>query len=544
MQSFKKIISTLLIMVSMCMFCSCGSDNKTSKKTISAVTFNDVTEAKDYSSMASPSDRDPVAEDDEGIVISEDFALSAEGVTIPVYASPVKFGGPHSYAYITCNENDFPFTVKVSVLSRKSFGYADVIPEKLGVKTDIAENEISFNVTGYEKYSLIIDKNYVKPLTVVVRKPEQVEIPANANVIEYKAGVHDVNEIVVTKDDTWIYIHEGAIVRAAQPKSNPVVSKDGLGFARWNSFIRATGVKNLHIVGTGIIDFSHITCHARRGIEINGSENVGIEGVTIINAAEWTVVTNQCKDVVIDDLVLIGHRLNSDGVAIVDTQNAVVTNCFARTGDDHFEVKSITKSSATGGNNIVFRNCKAWPDSCRGFGVISETVNDISDVTFEDCAVLYRITDWWLDSGASEWYMGSLVICLSDSGRVSNITFRNIEIYSETSSVSSDKRPLEEAYFINIAVGHNVWSLENGKGEVGTLDGVVFENISCRKARRIQIKGGCSVTSTICDGRCKIDPEQVTGLVFRNVTVKGKKITSADDSVFDKKGTFGKITVE
>lgn len=68
------------------------------------------------------------------------------------------------------------------------------------------------------------------------------------------------------------------------------------------------------------------------------------------------------SNVTVRDVIIFGYRQNSDGIAMVDTQHALIEDCFIRSGDDLFEVKSMYSDSPSGGNDIVYRNCVAWAD--------------------------------------------------------------------------------------------------------------------------------------------------------------------------------------
>lgn len=44
--------------------------------------------------------------------------------------------------------------------------------------------------------------------------------------------------------------------------------------------------------------------------------------------------------------------------------------------------------------NVTFTNCIAWGGYARCFGITGEVNKKISDITFRDCAVIYRDGIW------------------------------------------------------------------------------------------------------------------------------------------------------
>lgn len=72
---------------------------------------------------------------------------------------------------------------------------------------------------------------------------------------------------------------------------------------------------NITFRGRGILDASACTVHSRHMIGVRG-ENIRLEGVILRDAPLWTVPVDCSKNVVIDNIKLLGRRANSDGIDI------------------------------------------------------------------------------------------------------------------------------------------------------------------------------------------------------------------------------------
>ena len=83
--------------------------------------------------------------------------------------------------------------------------------------------------------------------------------------------------------------------------------------------------------------------------------------------------------------MLLGYRQNSDGICVEDSRAVLVRDCFVRTGDDCFEIKSRYGNCTIPIEDITFDNCNAWPDKARGIGIICETRRDVTDIHFINC---------------------------------------------------------------------------------------------------------------------------------------------------------------
>jgi hypothetical protein len=96
-----------------------------------------------------------------------------------------------------------------------------------------------------------------------------------------------------------------------------------------------------------------------------------------------------------------------------------------------------------------------WSDKVRCLGITGETKNDIYDVVFENCRIVHSFADWTRE-------VGSLAIVVSDSGRIHDITFRNIHICQESNFV------------VVCMIIKDMWSTDD---KAGYVDSIRFENI-------------------------------------------------------------------
>lgn len=422
---------------------------------------------------------------DRGLVTSPYFTAKVNGKTYPVYATRATTG-LQSFVYVdVTNPQNKPINISAEVkLQNISAQKCTVLPESTNLKANFSNKTatVSFSKTGY--YTLIFDEKPDFPITFIVREKEKFEADENATVLRYKPGSYETLHVpaytmayfeagnyelyeITLGANAVIYFEDGTYIK--------LMRKSG-----GNGFIHGWAATNSKVYGHALVDMSNQEHGTYCGIAINYSDNFSISGLTFINSSSWTVPIHTSNNAHVYDLVMLGYRMFSDGVTISDCDGAIVENCFARTGDDAFNVKSFIAGSTT---NVVTRNCQAWCEKAKGFGVIWETVGDIHDIRFENCAVLFYQSAWHDN-------LGPMVITSYNPTNIYNIYFDNIEIYKtfhypiciygETANTN-----IRDIHFNNIKMNTDKKILiSNVNG--GNIGNIYFKNI---------INGGKKITT-------------------------------------------------
>ena len=449
-------------------------------------------------------------DDINGIIISPYYTAKVSGEEIPVYASVVFIrvddtGTLHSFSEIYVDSSkDFSFNIEITGADVE-LKNAIVLPESHGVEAQCKDNTVtaSINKTGIYTF-LFNNANQYYGYTLIVREQidedaeiaEYIEEYGEENVIVLDKGVYEYDYVnFVGQNNQVIYLREGAYVIAnhlfdidcAEDENkyfeDTAWYHNSIGLTRY-PFLNFYNCNNLTLTGRGVIDLTRLDRRERRGVVFTNCNNINVSGIKIINSPEWSFISYCCTDVDIDNVDIIGNRGNCDGFAICNSHNVTVDNCFARVADDTFEVKAL------GGNmdskNITFTNCIAWGGYARCFGITGEVNKMISDVTFRDCAVIYRDGIWDNDR------IGSLVVVAEQTkGGIDGVLFENIEIFRD------EGRPM-------------LVKVYDEEAENFEIKNVVFRNISYTSYMKPKIAGTDSNTNTV---QVELD----------NITVRGKK---------------------
>ena len=436
-------------------------------------------------------------DDINGIIVSPYYTAKVSGEEIPVYASVVFIraddtGTLHSFSEIYVDASaEFSFNIELTGAD-VALKNAIVLPESHGVKARCENNTVTASIIKTGIYTFLFNgANQYYGYTLIVRE----KIDEDAEIAEYIAEYGEDNVIVLDKgvykydyvnfvaqNNQVIYLREGTYVIAnhlydidcAEDENKyfePTAPADNtIGLTRY-PFLNFFNCNNLTFTGRGVIDLTHLDRRERRGVVFTNCNNINISGIKIINSPEWSFISYCCTDVSIDNVDIIGNRGNCDGFAICNSHNVSVNNCFARVADDTFEVKAL--GGTMDSKNITFSNCIAWGGYARCFGITGEVNKKISDVTFRNCAVIYRDGIWNNDR------IGSLVVVAEQTeGSIDGVLFENIEIFRD------EGRPILV----------NIYDEEADNFEIKN---VVFRNISYTSYMKPKIAGTNSSTNTV-----------------------------------------------
>ncbi len=233
-------------------------------------------------------------------------------------------------------------------------------------------------------------------------------------------------------------------------------------------------------------------------------ENVKLAGVHFVDAPSWTIRLGDCQDVLVDGISIKNNPLvpNSDGVHMTLCRNARVTNCNILAGDDAIIVsgfgdeidvhnasnldgkKNFKYGNKTGiaeniivsgcilqslsagirvgygkGNmrNLIFSNIIIH-ESNRGILMNAREEGSINNVLFENFIIKTK------HLGGTWWGRGEPIHVSSfpfskgvNNGTISNISFKNINISSETGIVvwASEMGKVLDIKFDNVAIQIN-----------------------------------------------------------------------------------------
>ncbi len=460
-----------------------------------------------------------------GVIVSPYYTAKIGSADIPVYASMVFLrcedtGTLHSFSEVYV-ESDADFSFNIVLTSKDvKLKNAIVLPESLGVGAQCKNGVVTASISKPGIYTFLFNgaqQLYGYTLFVREKTDEDAEIAmyieqyGEENVTVFEPGVHELDYInFVEKDNQVLYLRQGAYlvakhhydIQSAEDENlymeENAATDNAIGLTRY-PFINFYNCNNIVITGRGAIDMTRLDRRERRGVVFTYCNNVSVSDVKIINSPEWSFISYCCRNVSVEQVDILGYRGNADGFAICNTENAVINNCFARTADDEFEVKALGGTMGT--NNVTFTNCIAWGGYARCFGVTGEVCKKISNITFRDCAVIYRDGIWDNDR------IGSLVVVAEQcEGSIDGVLFENIEIFRDEGRAilvkiydeEKENFEIKNVEFRNISYTSYMPSKIDGTGSDTNTVQVKAENITAN-GKKLSAPGLSFLTGKFCD---------------------------------------------
>ena len=390
-------------------------------------------------------------EDVNGIVISPYYTAKIDEKDIPVYAATVFVGETqegelHSFSEVYLDEGE-EFTFNIQLYS-KDFRIKNAIclPEKTGISAKCSNGVMTASIDDFGIYTFLFNNASQKcayTLFVRERVDEEAEIEAykemygEDHVYVVEKGLVETPYAHFSEENYVVYLKQGAYVLAQhvydimseEDENNciePGAAQDNAFGLTRRPFVNFYKCNNVKLVGRGVLDLSHLDRRERRGLVFTDCQNIEIEGVKIVNSPEWSFITYLCENIKIKDVDIFGYRQNSDAFAICNSENGTIERCFARSGDDLFDVKALGGPLDSSSENITFTDCVAWGGKARCYGIHGEVNRPIRNITFKDSAVICRDATWNNNRIASL----AVIVELAE-GSIDGVTFDNIEIFRD-----------------------------------------------------------------------------------------------------------------
>ena len=408
----------------------------------------------------------------EDIPVSELYQVKVNGKEQRVYHTEF-------FDFVSFLEENEKAEVEISV--NEPFQKAVIRPTASQIPFEEDGNKISISLPAGKRVTLELDDKLESPLYILPGK--YVQKPENATYVFESGKAYNVGCLQLKSDET-VYIEYGAVV-------------SGRIYSRMADRVR--------ILGNGILYGGNWHAWDENGAEqlivpVLG-EDIEIRGITLLDGGSWHIVPTACKNVLIEDVNVLGKVITGDGIDIVGSENVVVRNCFVRANDDCISIKAEEFQDPSGCadvKNILVEDCIFWNAE---FGNTLEIgyetrCDEISDVVFRNCDVVHCQYEGNQSGGV-------LTIHNADRAHVHNIVYENIRIEDA------------QEKFIDIKTLDSKYSRDR---ERGMVNDILFRNI--------EITGGGFPVSIIRGFEMKNEVCRPHDFYFDNVVIHGKKMMS------------------
>lgn len=205
-------------------------------------------------------------------------------------------------------------------------------------------------------------------------------------------------------------------------------------------------------------------------VNLVNSENILIEGVTMIDSPFWVMHPMFSKNITVRGVKVHNEGPNGDGCDPESCENVLIENCIFHTGDDCIAIKSGRNGDGLRdgrpSKNIIIRGCK-MEDGHGGVVIGSEISGGCQNVFAEDCE---------MDSPKLDRVL-RIKTNTCRGGETKNVFMRNVRVgqcKEAVMRINLNYQPKEASERGHIPSVHNVW----------------MENVTCQKSKYgIEING-------------------------------------------------------
>ncbi|OJX87399.1 MAG: glycoside hydrolase [Paludibacter sp. 47-17] len=342
-------------------------------------------------------------------------------------------------------------------------------------------NIVYFNLDKPAKLSVEINGNRLNNLHIFANEPEsEIPTPDSPSVMYFGPGLHRPQDqpgnAFNVPSNTTVYLAPGAYV---------------------NGKFVCNKVENVRFIGRGyIID-------AERGFEITYSENIEIDGITVINPNHYTVYGGEVKGLKINNLKSFSVKGWSDGIDLMSCSEVTINDIFLRNSDDCIAIYTHRWNFHGNAHNYKITNAILWADVAHpiNIGLHGDVENggySIENLYFGEIDILEHDED-------DRNYQGAMAFSVSDHNSVRNVTFENVWVEN-----------IQEGQLFNLRVLYNN-KYSNGSGR--EITNIHFKNISYT---------GYGENSSIIEGFS--DEHPVKDVLFENIVINGKRAKTLEDA--------------
>lgn len=356
-----------------------------------------------------------------------------------------------------------------------------ILPRSAGINAIEKDNVTQFMISRAGQYSVEFQSGIriEHPLLIFANPLEnRIPSPADTSVIYFGPGFHAIGEKYIIPKGKKVYLHGSAYVKGQ---------------------LYAENTNDIEIYGRGIIsgeDYAART--ADHMINLKNAVNAKIEGITMIHAPRF-MITLSGKKHHIDNVKMMGWWFSTDGISA--GEETLIEYCFFKVNDDAVKLYQ---------NNTEAKNCVIWQmENGAPFQMGWNGTNDYGNCYVHDIEVIRVEHEWDNENEA--------VICAIHGGKghKTNFLFENIRIDNSTWRI------------FHLVTKPNRWG--QWDRERGSMSNMIFRNIEMYDEQKIP--------SLIMGHDAK---HPVYNMKFENIIINGvKTLGERQNFIVDKETTWG-----
>lgn len=278
---------------------------------------------------------------------------------------------------------------------------ARVRPDALGITPRLRGDTLRFTLDEPRDVVVQINDEVFDALHLLTNRVEHhAPSPDDPDVLYFGPGVHTVTGGVLTvPSGRTVYLAGGAVLTAQ---------------------VRFKDVENSGLAGHGVL------CDNPGGAVLGeGSRNIRIEDVIILNPAGYAGTFGECENVRVTRARAFSSKGNGDGLDVFSSTGVTFDGCFLRTSDDCIAIYCHRWDYYGDTRDITVRNCTLWADVAHPVNVGTHGNTDAPE-TIEN--LLIQNTDILDHREPQMNYQGCIALNPGDSNLIRNVRIDDVRI--------------------------------------------------------------------------------------------------------------------
>jgi hypothetical protein len=454
----------------------------------------------------------------EEVAKNSDFSVRVRlegGEWKEVYACDVKVD-MHDVRHASVVCFDFSGVVEMEVVKNScEAGHVSIRPLSFGIAHRREGGRILFKLDRPVKLSLEVNGDRFHNLHIFAGSPEEnIPDPQAPGVLCVKPGIHRPQEILravstihpaTGKEPDTIYfapgVHYVEELILSVPSGKTVYLSGGAAVV---GSILCDHVQDVAIRGRGVLYQINIERSSYlRGIRIQFSRNIRIEGILVIDPPHYSIFAGQTEGIRIKDFKSFSCTGWSDGIDCMSCSDVEIDNVFMRNSDDCIAIYGRRWEFNGDSRNITVKNSILWADVAHPIqigthGDYYNNGNLLENIVFRDIDILEH-------HEPQPNYLGCMSINVGDKNSARNVRFENIRVeHFENGRLfdirvfqNPDYNPepgarIEDVYFKDIAYNGTGAHPSQifGYDESRMVENVVFENLQINGNRILDTDSG------------------------------------------------------
>jgi polygalacturonase len=247
-------------------------------------------------------------------------------------------------------------------------------------------------------------------------------------------------------------------------------------------------------------------------IQLYSCNNILISGVKMINSPMWNVNPVLCGNITLENLKIIAHGSNTDGIDPESCKNVLIRNCYFDTGDDCIAIKSGRDQDGRRigkpAENHIIENCE-MKDGHGGVVIGSEISGGARNIFAINCI---------MDSPDLERIL-RLKTSSSRGGIIENVFMKDIKVGTyRDAAVTCNMFYEQPGNFMPVI--RNIW-VENVDVEKGGAFGIYINAYEASPVENLRI-----INCNIRGVKTPVKVDHVRNFKLENVIINGQPVNN------------------